>query len=157
VNWRDVVAVLLVALAVFGVPNVPSFERHQDSVVEPTKEMKKTVQPVVKVVASMSAIDRLWLKHIYENAATVMDIDAEIGDPVVATTSGLRGFHVAILKFIWAGLAGNPPGKYEDLQEAIDTVMNEVIGDEHKSLTPEMRQKAAEVFRAIAWAGLGKE
>lgn len=156
-NWRDVVAVLLVSLAVFGVPKVPSFERNQDSVAEPTKEMKKTVQPVVKVVASMNAIDRLWLKNIYENAATVMDIDAEVGDPVVATTSGLRGFHVAILKFIWAGLAGNPPGKYEDLQEAIDTVMNEVIGDEHKSLTPEMRQKAAEVFRAIAWAGLGKE
>jgi len=157
VTWRDVIAVALVALAFFGVPKIPSFQRETPAVVEPTKEMKKTVQPVVRVVSSMNAVDRLWLKSIYENAATVMEIDNEVGDPVVVTTSGLRGFHVAVLKFIWRGLAGNQPGKYEELESAIETVMTEVIGDEHKTLTPEMRQKAAEVFHAIAWAGLGKE
>jgi hypothetical protein len=54
-------------------------------------------------------------------------------------------------------MAENPPGKYEGLNEAIEDVFRETVGDVQRTLTPEMRRKACEMFDAIAWAGLGKD
>lgn len=119
--------------------------------------MKSVVQPVVRVVSQMSPIDRLWLQHIYSNAAKVTAADGVVEPQTIATTAGLRAIHVAILKFIWKGMAENKPGEYEDLDGAVNQVFNDVIGDSDRGLTPELRAKAVEMFDAIAWAGLGKD
>jgi hypothetical protein len=157
---KVIVAQLLAAYGVFGVPSLPSFSvRTQPATVvkEPSEAMKSTVKPVIRVVSKMSPIDRLWLQTIYSNAAKVVAADGVVEPQVIVTTEGLRAIHVAILKFIWRGMAGNPPGEYEGLSEAVDSAIAEVISDKQRPLTPELRAKAVEVFDAIAWAGLGKD
>jgi hypothetical protein len=158
-NLRIVFAILLTAFGLFGLPDMPSMSSSTPgvSVKEPSEAMKKVVSPVVRIVTKMNAIDRLWLQNIYQNASKVVSADGIVEPPVISTTAGLRAIHVAILKFIWKGMAGNPPGQYEGLSDAIESAMDEVIGDEHRQLTPELRSKAAELFDAIAWAGLGKD
>jgi hypothetical protein len=158
-NLRIVFGVLLAAVGLFGLPDMPSMSSSDPgvSVKEPSEAMKKVVSPVVRIVTKMNAIDRLWLQNIYTNAAKVVSADGIVEPPVISTTAGLRAIHVAILKFIWKGMAGNPPGQYEGLSDAIESAMDEVIGDDHRQLTPELRAKAAELFDAIAWAGLGKD
>lgn len=155
---RYAVCLLLVAFAVFGLPSAgPRQTAVVSGVQEPSQAMKSAVEPVVRVVSKMSPIDRLWLQHIYQNAAKVTAADGAVEPQTIATTSGLRAIHVAILKFIWKGMAENKPGEYEDLDSAINQVFNDVIGDSDRGLTPELRRKAVEMFEAIAWAGLGKD
>jgi hypothetical protein len=151
---RNVVALLLVAFAVFGTPSLP-LQSPADVVKEPSVEMKTQVRQVTKVASQMSAIDRLWLNYIYINATKVVEADGV--DSVITTTEGLRAVHVGILKFIWKGMAGNPPEKYEGLRSAIEQVFVSTMGDERRPLTPSLRLKACEMFDAIAWAGLGKD
>ena len=155
---RSLVAAALLSVAFFGLPKLPTPRPAAVvSVVEPSEEMKNAVQPVVKVVSSMSAIDRLWLQGIYLNCARLVAADGIVGEQVVTTTEGLRAVHIAVLKFIWKGLAGNDPNKYPDLSEAIDESLNSVVSDKSQQLTPELRKKAVDLFTAIAWAGLGKD
>ena len=154
---RSIAAVLLVAYAVFGVPTLPALSVPGTPQTEPSQEMKDQVREVVKAANRMSAIDRLWLQYIYSNAAKVVAADGTKEPPVVITTEGLRAVHVAILKFIWKGMADNPPGKYEGLSESIESVFDATVGDTQRAITPELRRKACEMFDAIAWAGLGKD
>lgn len=154
---RHAAAAAMLLVAVFGVPDVQRLSvpvvRPKD---QPSVEMKNTVKPVVKVVSRMSPIDRVWLNSIYANAAKIVTTDGLVDPPVIVTTEGLRAIHVAILKFIWRGMADNKPGEYEGLSEAIDAAVSEVLGDTSRPLTPELRKRAAEVFEAIAWAGTGE-
>ena len=119
--------------------------------------MKVEVSPVAKIVSKMNSIDRLWLQNIYLNAAKVVKVDGVVEPSVITSTEALRTVHLAIIKFIWRGLAENKPGDYEGLREAVDTVFNDVVGDSQKTMTPELRAKAVEMFDALAWAGLGKD
>lgn len=159
-RWLRVgAAILLAAFGVFGAPPLPSWRAAESPVVskEPSDAMKAVVKPVVRAVSKMSAIDRMWLKTIYSNTAKVVAADGVVEPEVIKTTEGLRAVHVAVLKFIWKGMAQNPPGEYEGLSEAIELVITETIGSDQRNLTPELRAKAVEVFDAIAWAGLGKD
>lgn len=155
---RIVVSLALVYFAVGGL-SLPSLPKATPQVVtsEPSPTMKVQVQPIVRIVRDMSPLDRLWLQYIYSNAAKVVEADGISEPPVVTTTEGLRAIHVAILKFIWKGMAENPPGKYAGLKEAIESVFKDTIGDTQRAITPELRKKASEMFDAIAWAGLGKD
>lgn len=155
---RTVAAILLAAYGAFGLPPMPRLPVSSVVVVrEPSEAMKATVKPVVRAVSKMSPIDRLWLQTIYSNAAKVVAADGIVDPQVIVSTEGLRAVHVAILKFIWRGMAENPPGEYAGLSEAIEGAMGDVLGEDQRSLTPELRAKAVEVFDAIAWAGLGKD
>lgn len=154
---RIIVAVVLALVGVFGIPSLPSRPTAEVAVQEPSPAMKSVVKPVVKAVSRMSPIDRLWLQTIYTNTAKVVAADGVVEPKVITTTEGLLAVHVAVLKFIWRGMAENAPGEYEGLSEAIDSAIRDTLGDEQKTLTPELRAKAVEVFDAIAWAGLGKD
>jgi len=145
---RLLAAAILVAIAFAGPPSLTT----SPSIPEPTESMKAEVRPVARAVSAMSAVDRLWLQYIYQNAAKITK-----ASPAIETTDGLRAVHVAILSFIWRGMADNSPGKYPALKDAIEGAFNSTIGDSRQGLTPEMREKAAELFEAIAWAGLGKD
>jgi hypothetical protein len=151
-SLRLLIAAALVIYAVMGSVPGPTM-----SVREPSPQMKSEVSPVTKVVAGMSSIDRLWLQYIYQQASRVVQADGDSQSPTIVTTDGLRAVHVAILQFIWKGLADNSPGKYPALKDAIESVFTNTLGDARRPLTPELRAKAAELFDAIAWAGLGKD
>jgi hypothetical protein len=152
-SLRLLIAAALVMYAVAGSAPQPSLL----SVQEPSTQMKAEVSPVTRVVSQMSSIDRLWLQYIYQNAARVVKTDGDTDQPTIQTTDGLRAVHVAILQYIWKGLADNKPGKYPALRDAIESVFTNSLGDARRQMTPELRAKAAELFDAIAWAGLGKD
>lgn len=157
-NWRTVLAVALVAVGLFGVPKVPvPAWPSLIQVQEPSQKMKDSVSGVVKVVQSMSIVDRLWLQYIYVNCGKVLKADGMVEDKTIVTTESLRAVHRAVLKFIWKGMADNKPNKYEGLAKAIDDAVMSVVGTENKPITEELRQEAIAVFDAIAWAGLGKD
>jgi hypothetical protein len=155
---RVAIAAAVAFVAIAGVPQFETDSRPSVQIQEPSLEMRAAVRPVVQVVSSMSMIDRLWLQYIYTKAAKVVEEDgtAETG-PVIATTDGLRGVHIAILRFIWKGLAENEPGKYPALRDAIESAFDTAVGQSRRPLTPELRAKVVELFGAIAWAGLGKD
>lgn len=155
---RVVAAAGLLLFGLFGVPEIPNVASPAAgyiSVEEPNSDMKSVVKPVCRVVQSMSITDRVWLNNIYANAARVLEADGLV-DPTITSTAGLRALHVAILKFIWKGMANNQPGEYAGLSEAVDLAMTKILGVEQRALTEEDRRKAVDVFEAIAWAGLGK-
>lgn len=155
-NLRTIAAVAIVALAVLW-PTSGGKSSYLLSVREPSVEMREAVLPVVRAVSSLSSIDRLWLQHIYTNAAKVVVADGALPDPSIETTDGLRAVHLAILSFIWRGMADNQPGKYPGLKDAIESAFTSTLGDSRRQMTPELRTKAAALFDAIAWAGLGKD
>lgn len=155
---RVAVVGLLVAAAWGKVPlpalpvRVPS----QSITVEtPSVEMQAKVASVAAALASASPVDRAIWASVWEKAAVV--VAAPDTDPAVFTdTRSLRGFTVLSLDIAWRRLAGNPPGKYTGLREAVEKVMSEAIGLEVKPVTPELRRAYAEACRAIAWAGVGR-
>jgi hypothetical protein len=157
VKYRTAVAALLLAVAFFGVPEVKPRSVAVYAIPEPSSDMKATVQPIVKVVSSMNAIDRLWLQNIYLNCARVVEADGIVDEPTITSTDGLRAVHVAVLAFIWKGMADNSPEKYPRLAEAIDSALNSCVSEDSRQITPELRRRAADLYRAIAWAGLGKD
>lgn len=152
-SLRLLIAAALVVYAVGGSFPQPTLL----SVQEPSAQMKTEVSPVTKVVSQMSSIDRLWLQYIYQNAARVVRTDGDTDEPTIQTTDGLRAVHVAILQYIWKGLADNKPAKYPALRDAIEAAFTNTLGDARRKMTPELRTKAVELFDAIAWAGLGKD
>lgn len=154
-NLRTAAALVLLAIGLIGVPDLGP--KASISVKEPSSDMKTAVQPVVRIVSKMSPLDRLWLQQIYTNFSKVVSVDGLTSEPTITSTDSLRAVHLAVLKFIWKGMADNQPGKYEGLSEAIDECMSKVISDESRPLTPEMRKAAADLCDAIAWAGLGKD
>lgn len=155
---RFVLAAALIAYALLGGSALkwPTTTQTQ-SVQEPDANMKAQVQEVVQVVRTMNPVDRLWLMGIYSNAARVVRADGEEKEPVISSTESLRSLHVAVLKCVWKTLAEASPGKYPGLREAIEGVFVKEIGDVQRAMTPDLREKAAKMLDAIAWAGLGKD
>ena len=155
---RFVLAAALLAYAIFG---GSSFRRpaasQPEAVQEPDSAMKVQVQEVVEVVRTMNPVDRLWLTGIYSNAARVVRADGDEKEPVITSTESFRSLHIAILKSVWKTIAEAAPGKYLGLRGAIEGVFVREMGDVQRTMTPELREKAAKMLEAIAWAGLGKD
>lgn len=132
-----------------AVPSMPS------TLETPSVEMQAKVAGVTAALALASPVDRAIWASTWEKAAVV--VAAPDTEPAVFTdTRSLRGFTVLSLDIAWRRLAGNPPGKYTGLREAVEKVMGEVIGLDVKLVTPELRRAYAELCRAIAWAGVGR-
>lgn len=152
---RYVIAAILLLVAVFGLPSL------RPAKVNPAPplsvDMREAVRPLLPVVAKMTAIDRFWMQEAYLNAARIVRADLTVAEPAITTTGKARAVHVTVLDFVWRGLAGNQPGKYPDMSTAIESAFVSVVGDKERPMTPELTEKLAALFEAIAWAGLGKD
>ena len=156
---RVAVIGLLFAAAWGKLPTLPALPTSIPSmpvtVEVPSVEMQAKVRDVAAALTAANPVDRAVWASVWEKAAVV--VSAPEGDPVIFTdTRSLRGFTVLSLDIAWRRLAGNPPGKYVGLREAVEKVMGEAIGLEVRPVTPELRKAYAEACRAIAWAGINK-
>ena len=158
IKTRYIAAAVLLAVGVCGLPSfkVPQVTS-SITIEEPSEKMKSAVKAVAKVAARMNSIDRLWFQSIYKNASVVMRADGLCEEPVMTTMSSARAVHVAILEFIWRGLAKNESGKFDGLSEAVEEAFLTVVGTEHRAMTPALRAELSSLYDAIAWAGLGKD
>lgn len=89
--------------------------------------------------------DCLKLSSLYADMATLIELDQ---DSVIKDTTNIREAN---------SLAGrmlnlNIKNKYPNLSEASRALVVEAIGDDDVILTPELRIKATESFRALSWA-----
>lgn len=145
---------LLVAAAWGKLPALPVPVPSRPITVEtPSVTMQQKVQDVARALTMANPVDRAVWASVWEKAAVVV-LSPE-SDPVVFTdTRSLRGFTVLSLDIAWRRLAGNPPGKYVGLREAVESVMLDVVGLDVQPVTPELKRQYAEACRAIAWAGV---
>ena len=159
-NLAQLAVIGLLVVAAWGkLPTLPALPASIPSmpitVEAPTVEMQAKVRDVAAALTAANPVDRAVWASVWEKAAVV--VSAPESDPVIFTdTRSLRGFTVLSLDIAWRRLAGNPPGKYVGLKEAVEKVMGEAIGLEVRPVTPELRKAYAEACRAIAWAGINK-
>jgi len=108
-------------------------------VLEPSDEMKELVSKVEQV-------EDKELVGFYLAFADLVSRDSE----VIQTTGQIRTAHsrAGRLAFQKTGIQGKYPG----LAEAIDEALMKSIGKKNQNLTDELRAKAVETFKAIAWA-----
>jgi hypothetical protein len=139
---RNAIAVALVAVAVLGLPSGSPTKPSPDVVTV------EAARPVVEIIQKMDASDAVLFRSIYAKAAKIVAHD-ETGESLINSTDDLRRFHVAMLRYLWNGAGGNSLDKYAGLRESVDEALNETIGDDSRTLLPEVRQKAVQLFSAI--------
>lgn len=158
-NARILAGIALAYIAVFGLPSklsLPSLPAVAVTVTEPSPEMKTKVAPVAEALRSASPVDRAVWASTWEKAAIVVSGDAVSAEVAFTDTRSLRTFTVLALDIAWRRLAGNKPGKYAGLREAVESVLGETVGNEVVPVTPELRRAYSDAARAIAWAGMNR-
>jgi len=140
-----------VPLPTFEAVTVPRFE-----VEKPSDEMQKVVTPIADALKAAPMGSRILWAQVWGKAAVVVAGDAITTEVVFTDTKSLRSFTVIALEIAWRRLGGNQPGQYPGLREATEAAFAEVLGKAEVGVTKDLRERYAELCRAIAWAGVGK-
>ena len=69
-----------------------------------------------------------------------------IDDPIIPTVAALNDVHRASLLFVWRGVLGNQPGKYEGLREELEGLLRDKVGVADVPLNPAVQRDAASLF-----------
>jgi hypothetical protein len=151
-NNKTLLIILACVLLFIGIfkPNlgvvVPNNEIPSVKVVEPTnKELKEACLEVSKILQKGSSSDALRLSSLYSDLGDLISIDGE--DEIIKSTEEIRQAN----RLSGLLLKLNIKGKYPDLAEATQKVIVIGMGDEDVSLDKDLRQKAVESFKALAW------
>jgi hypothetical protein len=145
-----IVAAILLLVGIFKpnlsvVPNTPSVP--SVNVAAPSDpEVKEVCSEVISILQKGKSSDALRLSSLYMDIATLIELDGE--NEVIKTTEDIRQANSLSGLLLRLDIKG----KYENLSEATTKVIKTGIGDDDVSLDPELRKKASESFRALAWA-----
>lgn len=143
---------LLVATALIGYSllsggiNINSSPSNVE-VVKPNGVLLELSQPVIDSIKNQSGDynkDGNTLAGLYMDIATLIESDNEI----IKNTEEIREAN----KISGTILKLNIKEKYPDFPAAATSLVKGYIGDDNIALSPELRQKSAEAFRALAWA-----
>jgi hypothetical protein len=116
---------------------------------EPTDEkLKSRAKDVIKALSSNNdrKTDGKRLASLYSDLANLVSLDGE--DQVIKNTEEIRQAN----KLVGLMLRLDIKGKYEDLPEAAQALMLEAIGDDQVLLSTQLRAKAVDGFKALAWS-----
>jgi len=152
-----VAATGLVVAAMWGKVPLPSFSGpavQTYSVETPSAAMQTTVRPVAQAMRSVPAGDRMLWAQVWSKAAIVVAGDAVSTDVVFTDTKSLRAFTILALEIGWRRIGGNAPGEYAGLRQAVEAAFAAVLGTSEVAVTKDLRERYAELCRAIAWAGV---
>jgi len=119
-------------------------------VVKPTnKGLLDACFDVIKALKdgpSSRTADAKRLSSLYSDIATLIELDGE--NEVVKTTDDVRQAN----SMAGVMLHMDIKGKYKDLASACNSVIVAAIGDESLLLDKDLRAKASDGFKALAWA-----
>lgn len=152
-----VAATGLVVAAMWGKVPMPSLSGPavQTYTVEtPSAAMQATVRPVAEAMRAVPAGDRMLWAQVWSKAAIVVAGDAVSTDVVFTDTKSLRAFTILALEIGWRRIGGNAPGEYAGLRQAVEAAFAAVLGTSEVAVTKDLRERYAELCRAIAWAGV---
>ena len=107
------------------------------------------VPSLAKYRSQMTKDDRTALAQCYEILAKSVAANP-VDDPVIPSTAALNDVHRAALLFVWRGVLGNEPGKYEGLREELEGLLKSAIGEADVPLNPAVQTDAATLFANIA-------
>ena len=107
------------------------------------------VPSLAKYCRQMTGDDRAALAQCYEILSKSVAANP-VDDPVIPSVAALNDVHRAALLFVWRGVLGNEPGKYEGLREELEGLVKDAIGDADVPLNPAVQKDAATLFNNIA-------
>jgi len=152
---RIVVAVALLAVAMFGLPSMPSMPL--DTTIEtPDSDMQIVVEDVHKIMRVASVVDRALWAQVWSKVAVTAGGDATDTEIVFTDTRALRAFNIIALNIAWKRLAGNQSGKYAGLGEACERAFDSTLGKDVQPVTPALRAKFIALAHALAWCGINR-
>lgn len=117
--------------------------------VAPTSgELKAKCDDVIKALSVNNdrSVDGKKLAKLYNDVATLISLDGE--DQVITNTEEIRQAN----RLSGAMLKLNIKGKYPDLPAAAQALIVQSVGDDQLLLNSDLRTKAVEGFRVLAWA-----
>lgn len=119
-----------------------------NNLVEPTGSLRDKADAVIKALSVNSdrKTDGKRLASLYNDMATLISLDGD--DQVVKNTEEIRQTN----RLVGAMLKLNIKGKYSDLPDAAKALIVEAIGDDEVLLNNDLRAKAVDGFKALAWA-----
>lgn len=150
-----IVAVILIVVGVTK-PNLDSIfipRETNNSIVIVTppadQEIRELCKPVIdsiKAGGSSRKKDGQRLSDLYFDLATLIELDGD--NEVVKTTEEIRQANSLSGVMLRLNIKGSYPG----LSEASQVLLSSQIGDDMVTLDSNLRKKAADTFRALAWA-----
>lgn len=115
-----------------------------------SSELRDKCKLVRDIFKASSAADKKQdarrLSDLYMDLATLVELDGD--EEVVKTTEEIRQANA----LSGTMLRMNIKGKYPGLSDGAQLVISSQIGDDIAPLNPELRKKAVDAFRALAWA-----
>jgi len=153
-----IIASLLIAIGIFkpDLSKIIDVSKPDNSVVvvdntkfeKPSDELLEKAENVIKALSvdSDRKTDGKKLASLYNDLADLVALDTE--NEVIKNTEEIRQAN----RLAGLMLRLDIKGKYEDLPEAAQDLVLTAIGDDHVLLSKELRAKAVEGFRALAWA-----
>lgn len=145
------VAALLLVVGVFQ-PSLSHFNSSSQavSVSLPSDELQSKCEKIIQIVKSSDysdkAEDMRKLSRLYLDLAKLISINDD--DTLIKNTEEIREAN----KLSGKMLELNIKDKYDDLGAELNGVVKSYIGDDNIALSPELRQRSVDVFKAIAWA-----
>lgn len=130
----------------------PNFSTVQNpiNVQTPSVELQDQCKEIVGILQKARNMDKASdcksLSSLYLDLSTLISLDGE--DTVIKNTEEIREANRLSGKMLNLDLQD----KYDNLGEACESVVKAHIGDDNLLLSPELRQKSADVFQALAWA-----
>lgn len=155
---RTAAAGLIVAAAWGKVPlpTIPAAPVQRVEVETPSDAMQTVVSPIAEALKSAPMVDRMLWAEVWNKSAVVVAGDAVSTEVVFTDTRSLRAYTVLALEIGWRRIGGNKPGQDAGLREATEAAFAQVLGKAEVPVTKDLRERYAELCRAIAWAGVGK-
>ncbi len=144
------VAALLIGVGFFQQSISSVMFKPTSAVVAPSDDLQERCKKLTEIVRSAKDPDKQTdmkkLVGLYLDLAKLISIDDE--DTVIKNTEEIREAN---------RLSGrmsdfNLKNKYEDLGAELNSIVLGYIGEDNAALSPELRQKGVDVFRALAWA-----
>lgn len=158
---KNIIAALLIAFALFGLPQLGSNSGPTTAPVvkfpEPSAEMKDAVSRVASAMRKANAVDRAVWAQVWAKAGKAVAADTTDDKVVWKDTNQLRQFTETALRIGWRRLGGNPHGKYDGLSESVEAAFADVLTTRVQPVTPSIRSKYEDLCYAIAWAGIGRD
>jgi hypothetical protein len=112
-------------------------------------ESQAIVQPRVDILKSGSSDrreDGKRLASLFSDIATLIQLDGD--DQVVSNTEEIKEANVIAGKLLKLNLKN----KYPNLALECNNYVTKLIGDDNVALDPDLRSKAVQAFRGLAWA-----
>ena len=115
----------------------------------PAVVVPASIPSLTKYRDTMTKDDRAAISQAYAVLARTVAANP-VDDPVIPSTQAVFDVHRAAMLFVWRGVMGNVPGKYEGLREELEGLVRDKVGSADVPLNPALQRDTAALFDEIS-------